>query len=510
MVCIVGSMSAHAKVEKWNLVHDYDMKRSDAGPAVEKALSAAKKYLSKHPDDEVVLYFPAGKWNVLHTGREAGIMIRDFSSGKLTLRGESTEKTTLVFSAFKGEGIYLHSSHNVTIEKMHLTRPHLYTTQGDLVSVNSDGSKIRIKIHPGFPDPVALSNKGNAHERALVPFGGDELNPITCELSEKIIISDVEKVGGRFYDFTIKRSYQRKARDLDAHTGQWIAFKSKVGKATIYGVSSNHTTFQDIRITHSSRDGIWMRNCNDQIARRIVIDRGDPIHGKLPFFSQPADGIHLWATTEDGGNLLVEDCEITGTADDGIAVIITVGGSEHFKTHVKNIVVRNNLVVMGLARSIIVNWSDGAQIYGNRIGSISMAGIRLENVINTEVRDNLIASNPAGHGIHLSNHAPFAEAGGNRFYKNTFYKVGQETALMRVDGGKNTQIENNVVKSFLEKKSRIENNTDVPAALVSISDSHSVSGNNYLTTDASMKLVTAENGSEVSVEWTLSPPPSGM
>ena len=151
LVYAVLTLAANAAVQTWDMVAQYGMQASNAKPAIDTALADAKTYLAANPNDEVVLYFPAGTWNVVHPSG-SGIYINNFSGGKLTLRGESGSQTILVFSEYEQRGVHIRFSDNVTVERMHLTRPRLYTIQGELVALSS------------FPwDRVAFTQEGFCH-----------------------------------------------------------------------------------------------------------------------------------------------------------------------------------------------------------------------------------------------------------------------------------------------------------------------------------------------------------
>jgi len=93
LVYVTLPHAANAAVQTWDLVAQYGMQASDAKPAIDTALADAKSYLSANPNDEVVLYFPAGTWNVVHPS-SSGLYINNWPAGKLTLRGESPSQTT--------------------------------------------------------------------------------------------------------------------------------------------------------------------------------------------------------------------------------------------------------------------------------------------------------------------------------------------------------------------------------------------------------------------------------
>ena len=90
---VCGAAFVRGATQTWNLVDLYGMQASDAKPAIDTALADAKSYLSANPNDEVVLYFPAGTWNVVHSSSE-GIYINNWSAGKLTLRGASSSQSS--------------------------------------------------------------------------------------------------------------------------------------------------------------------------------------------------------------------------------------------------------------------------------------------------------------------------------------------------------------------------------------------------------------------------------
>jgi len=501
LLCALLPLAVNAAVVTKNMVTDYEMLESDAKPAIDTALADAKSYLTANPDDEVVLYFPAGTWNVVHPS-SSGIYINDWPTGKLTLRGESSSQTKLVFSQFDERGIKIRFTDHVTVEKMHLTRPRLYTTQGDVVSV-SNGT-VRIQLHDGFPDPVWLAEQlGSAgHERVLQPFEGDPLNPVTSSVSKKILFDGVVDVGGGLYDFTINSTAISKSLLLAA--GQQVAVKCKVGTQMVFGIRADNTTVQDIRITNSSQDGVWMRESNHQIVRRITIDRGDPINGRLPFFSQPGDGIHIWPTLP-GGDVLVEDNTIIGTADDGIAVINTTAplSQNDFAT---NIVIRNNTVKMGLARAINVNWAVAAEISGNTISSLSTHGILAGGLINSVVTKNTIIDNRQEVGIELREQGGFRPSG-NRISENTFGEVNEDMHLILLQGADDTEVDMNLITSWSGVNGNTSSNKINPAPLIYARDCTNVYGDNYLTEATAMPLVGSTGSSGITVSWSVMPAP---
>jgi len=494
-------LAVNAAVVTKNMVTDYGMLESDAKPAIVDALRDAKNYLTANPDDEVIIYFPAGTWNVLHPTSE-GIFIGSWPNGKLTLRGESSSLTKLVFSQFDERGIMIKNTSNVTVEKMHLTRPRLYTTQGDVVSV-SNGT-VRVQLHEGFPDPVWLAEQPGSlgHERVLQPFEGDPLNPVNSAVSKKILFDGVVDVGGGLYDFTINSTAISKS--LLLAPGQQVALKCKVGTQMVFGIRADNTTVQDIRITNSSQDGVWMRESNQVIVRRITIDRGDLINGRLPFFSQPADGIHLWPTLP-GGDLLVEDNTVIGTADDGIAVINTTAplSQNDFAT---NIVVRNNTVKMGLARAINVNWADGAEISGNTISSLSTHGILAAGLINSVVTKNTIIDNRQEVGIELTEEGGYRPSG-NRISENTFGEVNEDMHLILLQDADDTEVDLNLVSSWSSVNGNTSSNKTNPAPLTYAINCTNVYGENYLAEATAMPLVGSKVSSGITVSWSVMPAP---
>jgi hypothetical protein len=501
MLVVPWMSTAYAEVVTWNMVSDFGMRQDDAKPAIDNALVKAREHLAAHDQDHLVLHFPPGTWRIPNPS-SPGILIDTLPGGKLTLRGESAEKTTLVFTQFDQPGITIRESDHVTVERMHLTRPVPYTTQGNVVS--SARGKVRVRLHEGFPDPVWLASQRSSlrHERVLVPFDGTELDPVPSSVSTKIHFNGVTRAGEGLYDFTINPGGATK-RSLALKPGQQVAMKAKTGIWMIHGDGSNHTTIQHVRITRSSRDGIWLRDGNHQIVRAVSIDRGDPINGRLPFFSQPADGIHLWATTSGGGGFLVEENKVVGTADDGIAVFIG-GGEERFEEFVKDVVIRNNEVSMGLARSLLLGWTDGAQVHGNRFSSISNIGLLMEGAINSEVWDNVFEDNRQGCAIQVEKTA-FTPAKGNRIHRNTFKEVNEDMHLIVLDGAHHATIENNTVASFSKLGGYAPANRSNPAALVHAIRCKSVSGGNRLLQRTAMPLLDAQDSTDVSVAWRADP-----
>ncbi len=506
------AVAANAAVITKNMVTDYGMQAANAKPAIDTAVAAAKSYLAANPNDEVVLYFPAGTWNVDNSSGGAGINIGSLAAGKITLRGESSSLTKLVFFKHDENGILIFRSDYVTVERMHLTRPISYSSQGDVVSTAN--GVVRMRPHAGFLDPITYRSllSSTTHETVLVPFDGDAMNPIVSAASPKMTFTSITDVGGGLYDFTTTGTQWR-----NLVPGQKIAMKCKGGASAIFGQLSDYTTIQDIRITNSSGNGVWMRNGDHQIMRRITVDRGDPINGVLPFLSQPSDGLHAWFN-QGGGDILIEDNTIIGPADDGIAVIST-DATYTPGLYATNIIIRNNTVRMGLARSIILNMSDGAQIHGNTLSSISMQGILINGAKNTLVYNNSFVDNRIGQAIRLERETVTTTTGGSYNYNpagniiqgNVFDQASKDTHLILVRNATNTTVDGNYVSSWSNVAGYTGSGVNLvnPAPLLYATSSTTITGSNYLVAlpGNSMPLVSSSASSGITANWAVNRAP---
>ncbi|OVE75068.1 hypothetical protein BVX97_05745 [bacterium E08(2017)] len=214
------------------------------------------------------------------------------------------------------------------------------------------------------------------------------------------------------------------------------------------------------------------------------------------------DGIHMWPT-QGGGHILVEECTVIGTADDGIVSILTDATySGQFCT---NVIIRNNTVQMGLARSIFVNWTDGAEISGNTVSSISVCGFLLEAVKNSVISNNIINDNRVGYGIRLeettANSTMYAPSE-NQIVGNTFENANEDMHAIFLRNATDTEVDNNRVTSWSDVSGYTPVNQVNPAPLLYADNCDSVYGSNSLCSATAMPLVGTNGGSGMTATWS--------
>jgi len=502
------AVDAEADELVWNLVDKYGMNASNAKPAVDAAVADALNYLGSHSGEDVVLYFPPGEWTFLHDGKIA-IYIKDkTSSGRLIFRGAGQDSTTLLFDDFKKDGIRFESAANLTVEKLHLSRPGIYVTQGDVVSVSP--GKVRLKVHDGFPDMYGLimDPKSQTRQITIMRFRGTLLDPQNDPNSNKILVDRCEVLGRGVYDIILEDKYQV----ANYHVGDWVAVKAKVGGGTMWTNRVTNLTVQDILFTRGSGPAWWARGFeasdnNGIIARRITIDRPDePINGRVPFYSIPSDGIHIFSGT---GGTLIQDCLIIGAADDAIAYNSSDGYNLDSGT-----IIENNTIIDGHGCGIWIAESRNGICRNNTIvrrrgPSILLArskyspGIATAALTNWEISNNTLIQSWTEPVIS------FEAFGSDRNFTNnnvnitgnTFIDAPKSTNLVSVKYSNEVCIDNNVIVSFSPEDDWPSNNND----LVYVISGKSVQGTGNIMYEASARAVwnKIRPGDNVDVTWTF-------
>ncbi|MCX7012802.1 MAG: right-handed parallel beta-helix repeat-containing protein [Candidatus Sumerlaeota bacterium] len=489
----------------WNVVADKGVQPEDAKPAVDSTLAEAGRYLASHPGDTLVLLFPAGTYSFNHPADNA-LTIQGFTDGALVLRGEGPAATTFVFNQFDQFGIYIRNSNRIAVEGMHLTRPGLYTTQGDVVSVQPGA--VRFRLHEGFPDPVWLMNieKAQTRERTLLAFRGDPLDPQYDPRGRKVVLKSIEDAGGGLYDAVL-----RDRRETPPWTpGCQVALKSKCGAQTVRITNADDCRIEDVRFTRASAVPIMAVGDNDRmVVRRVRIERADPIHGRAPFFSGPGGGIQINAGA-DGPT--IQDCVVVSTADDGIGLFSN--DQEHLMS---GALVEGNTIRDNQARGILITQSANGICRGNTLIRNNSWSIAIRNnqnaagnaaVTNWEISRNTFVQPWVDSVIGFTKEVDAGLHDQIRILDNTFIDAPKNNHIVSIDNANDVEISGNAIESFSDEDDYNDEGTGDALVYVA-AGRHVHGGNNTFNANTTRALVQRERPDDaVDVQWTNSAPTS--
>lgn len=344
----------------------------DAKPIVDEALAEALEGLATDPTLPYVLLFPAGELGFSHALAPAIEIAK--TTGPLVLRGRDT---SLVFEQFDQYGILLTEADRVTIEGLHLTRPGLYTTQGEVTGVGP--GRIRFAIHEGFPDPGPLVDAPDArdNDRTLIRFTGSPDDPVLapssvslklCPAGRADCTSPLVLVSGREYEAILDDVDEL----ADLEIGDRVALKAKAGEQTMRAEDCDDLIVRDVRFTRHAAVSLAVKgDSNRTLIERVQVERAPAIAGRTPFFSGPGGGPQVTAGTEGP---IIRDCRIEGTTDDAIAVF-----SNDAAAPMRGARIERNTIRDGQGRGINITQSTDGVVADNTIIRCQNPSIQLKS-----------------------------------------------------------------------------------------------------------------------------------
>jgi hypothetical protein len=328
-------------------------------------------------DTNVVLEIRAGDWKiggnggpgVLLTGLNAA---RPGAKGWLVIAGHGMRETTLDFLDIVQRGFFGRDVNRLHLCNLHLTRPIQTVSQGRVVgflqgakwspgdptgkvfgtetlaapgTLDTSGAQTRflvIRIDPGFPGLDAIYNPTWGQGRFVRKYRYRDGRPEIVE-DDNVQSAWVQKAQLPNGDWVmgLKRNAAHYA------IGDAVAIKSKKAADVAWFAGGGHVTFENIRLTRSSR--MLFRHGLDHIRiSNVSIERVPLADGRIPFLSTAEGGPQL-GQPNDGpiGDVLVQDFRAEGTGDDGIALFDVTGREGAF--------VRNVAISDSFGRGIYVD-----------------------------------------------------------------------------------------------------------------------------------------------------------
>jgi hypothetical protein len=328
IMVIVLVQSVEAQIV-WNVKEKYGT--IDA-VSLQQAVNDALKERKTFPDEDVILSLDAGTY---YLNKE--VLISSFNPaglGWLIIQGAGEDKTELIDVEYDSDSdvtFQINQPYRFKIADLKLTGERLTSSQGTIV--NMVGQYLDIKLDEGYPTPDELfeieTNKANKIRIML----DTELNsPHYIEGNDNDHQSNRWTFQGDYDSdgnpqtrpsWLYGRTWRFKLTSADPHPfliNDRVGVSSKSNRSNWAAFSGNgadvvveNLTLQRLGRVKFRRGWQNIRFTNVKIIRTVV-------NGKAAFYSTDAgpqfghdsDGLDVY-------NLIVENCDIRGTVDDGIA-----------------------------------------------------------------------------------------------------------------------------------------------------------------------------------------------
>ena len=241
--------------------------------------------------------------------KQAHLILRNLHGLEIDARG-----VTLICSNLSSAVDMLYCR-DVTVRGLTIDYDPLPTTQGTIVGFAPDRTWTDVRIHQGYPRPtISAANcpKGQGffwiHDRAT-----RLLKPGTANR----FVRDIIPQGDDIYRLDHGTAQYRDR----AEVGDFIRIPQKYETATgIDILGCTNLTLTEVTLRSAPPHfGISARYCDGFTCRKVRVIPGPPPVGatEARLFSTIGDGINCGGIT---GRLVIEDCELDATGDDGIAI----------------------------------------------------------------------------------------------------------------------------------------------------------------------------------------------
>ena len=346
----VTVQNASSNVTK-DLVTDYG---GVTDAAFSNAIADAKSYFTSTPNGTFTITIPQGTFTLSDSINLSNI--NPGPQGRLVIRGEGKDKTTLVTNPSK-DGIRGTDTYRVSVIGIHFTLPQYTVSQGTVVE--SGAGYVILDIHPGFPTPAQIFNDdwqtGLPMRRYLREATQSKTNPHSIDdaINEPIRWESATQLSGNRW----RISYANNAFTATHYgAGDLIAIKSKDAANTYFFCRGSEFVFEDIRWTHRSR-GIFRCGFDKIRVSNSEVLRGPAINGQVPALSSPGGGPQIGLEGEPTNNNIVENNYFESTGDDSIGIFSNGSGT----------IVRNNRTDDSFGRGILLVNSPDVQLQNNTV-----------------------------------------------------------------------------------------------------------------------------------------------
>lgn len=321
-----------AKTQVWEVLEQYG---NINGPRLQRAVNDAIAYRKINPDITIILNLAKGKYKL--NKQVTFKNMNTHGKGWLIIRGQGIGVTELVDTEYITAGIMTFGAiapHRLKFSDFSLTGSRLTSSQGTVVAIGQ--RHVDIKLDSGFPVPTALfdTESTKANKLRLID-DSDPNNPHYVEGPNNDHYyyripwfgPDRGKAPEKLHD-RVWRFHTKKVPPYN--TGDRIAISSKSRRSNwgLFKGGGSDIIFENIALKHLGRIIFRQEKASWKNIRftNISITRSK-VNGITEFYSTDA-GIQLGLQDrgEKISNLIVENCDIRGTVDDGLGLQNVLSG----------------------------------------------------------------------------------------------------------------------------------------------------------------------------------------
>ena len=313
----------------WNVTELFEVDTIDASPGTINAIDSARFFFNIHPNDTLILFYPAGEYNFFANAPtiDFGSGFAAGANGRLIIQGAGYESTVFISKNRKAHSIYGKNVYRVLFKGIHFTRDYCTVSQGSVVSVAS--GQVILELHEGFPTPDSLMAIGRQNSAGcyLKKYTNDLDDPHIITSNNDQIAWDTSantyQIENRLWSIGLKNS----SEVAPYQPGDIIGIKLKHGGQTYWLAGGDDIHFENCKWTRKTR-GVLRGGISNVSFIDCHFDRGPKIGGRTPCLASPGGGPQIGQPNdEEIYNVIVENCTFISSGDDNVAFFNVYGGA---------------------------------------------------------------------------------------------------------------------------------------------------------------------------------------
>jgi hypothetical protein len=385
----------------------------------------------------VCLYFPAGTYLLEHTVTAIELNgIKPDNGGMFIIKGDGPEKTIFISANKRNTILSVNHSDNIKIEGIHFSFREISVTQGYVVSINGD--KLVLDIPPGFPTPADLCFERNF----LVKYTDeDPMNPkMDFRKNHQTIWITAENIDGAPEGWKRNLLHLKSPEKGKYKKGDLLAVKTKCGADQLRANGKGKGFFLfNVKFSNMANRAVHIKKVDNIHLKQVTMERGTPINGRMPCLASPAGGPQI----KEAKGVIIEDCKFIALGDDDLGIFSC-----------ENVIIKNNLLRDGMARSIfLANTNKNVLIEGNSFFRPNMNFVLVSQFL--EKRKNNFHGDPVQNVIIRNNvfcgpgkSVTIEDCKSALIISNTFINGNPASPLIYVGESSEITISGNKIKSY--------------------------------------------------------------
>lgn len=357
----------------------------DASPGTIQALESAREFFADHPNDTLIIYYPAGEYNFM-----ANAPTIDFENGfspgvkgRLVIQGAGYESTVFITKDRKEHSIQGRDVYRVLFKGIHFTRDYCTVSQGTVVSVAA--GEVVLDLHEEFPTPDSLIAIGRQNSAGLWlrKYTDDVDDPHIITANNDQIAWDTSANTYQIENRRWKIGLKSSGLVAPYSPGDIIGIKLKHGGQTYWLCGGDDIHFESCKWTRKTR-GVLRCGISNVSFVDCHFDRGPKVGGRTPVMASPGGGPQIGQPNDDViYNVLVENCTFISSGDDNVALFRVYSGE-----------IRNILSKDAFARGILLNQSKNICLDNNLVVRSPVLWVGGDGVSNCDTSVTLPDTEP--------------------------------------------------------------------------------------------------------------------